>query len=243
MRKFVLFLFISCLSLSLIKAHSVTENNFLTVSATSGLSLRFEPGQSADIISVIPFGATVEVIERCEDDLVETIEWTKGTWVYVHYNNRKGYVFDGYLTALPLPEFEFEQVISDMDLIYPLSSWAEHRFNEVTKVDTIIKKDMTKIIKVLAEGVILKEYEDDFVFKTELELDKVRLMDAYHLLLNMMDKYERATFQNKTIFITDENYELSKIKVNLDSPVNISKIDENRIRITINNYEKECRLL
>jgi len=243
MRKFVMFLFISCLSLSLVKAHSITETNLLTVSATSGLSLRFEPGQSADIISIIPFGATVEVLERCDDDLVETIEWTKGSWTYVEYNKRRGYVFDGYLTALPLPKFEFEQVIADMDLNYPLTSWAEHRFNEVMKVDTITKKNMTKVIKILADGVILKEYEDDFMFRTELELDGVRLMDAYHLLLNMMDKYERAIFKNKTIFISDENYDLFVIKVNLDSTVKIAKTDDNRVRITINNYEKECSLI
>lgn len=243
MKKLVLFLFLSCLSLSLIRAHSISEHTFLTVSANSGLSLRFEPGQQSDVISIIPFGETVEILERCENDLVETIEWTSGSWVYVEYNNRRGYVFDGFLTTLPLPEYAFEKVIDNMDLINPLTSWAEHRFNELTPVDTIVKKDMTKIIKVLSDGIILKEYEDDFVFRTEIEIDGVRIMDGYQLLLNMMNNEERKEFKNHSIFITDNTDNLSQIKINLDSTVNISRINENKIRITINNYEKECSLI
>ena len=242
MKKFVLFLFISCLTLSITKANNVIGSQFLTVSATSGLSMRTAPGLSSDNIMIIPNGAEVEVILRETDPLVETVEWTKGQWTYVKYGERKGYVFDGFLTNLPLPELMFEKVVSDLDLSTPLISWAEHRFNEVKSVDTIIRNDIIKEIKVLANGVILKKYSDQNLFKLKVEIDHIRIMDAYNLLLNMMDKEDRVIFKNNSTFLKMNGAEIDKIKVDIDNPLIIQRLDENRISITVENPHLECGL-
>ena len=244
MKKFVLFLFITCLSLSLLKANTPpTGNKSLTVSATSGLSLRMAPGLSAEIITIIPNGSIVDVLECGDDILEETVEWTKGKWEYVHFEGQRGYVFDGFLTNLPLPEFDFEKIVEDMDLSYPLISWAEHRFNEVRSVDTIQRNDITKVVKVLADGVIVKKYSDTYVFRVDVELDNIRIMDAYHLLSNMMDKAERTSFNSASTFIKGNNNDIGKIKIDLEHPVTIEKIDENRVRIKIKNYNEGCSLI
>lgn len=237
-----MFIFISTLCLSLTKANNVIGEQFLSVSATSGLSMRMAPGLSAEKIMIIPHGAEVEVILRDENPLEETVEWTKGQWTYVEYDGRRGYVFDGFLTSLPIPNLQFEKVVSDLDLCSPLMSWAEHRFNEVKSVDTIQRNDITKVIKVLADGVILKKYSDDQFFMLEAEIDHIRIMDAYHLLLNMMDKEDMVIFKNNSTFLKDQSFEIEKIRVDIDNPVLIEKIDENRVRITIDNPYQDCSL-
>jgi len=242
MKKLVMFIFISTLCLSLTKANNVIGEQFLSVSATSGLSMRMAPGLSAEKIMIIPHGAEVEVILRDENPLEETVEWTKGQWTYVEYDGRRGYVFDGFLTSLPIPNLQFEKVVSDLDLCSPLMSWAEHRFNEVKSVDTIQRNDITKVIKVLADGVILKKYSDDQFFMLEAEIDHIRIMDAYHLLLNMMDKEDMVIFKNNSTFLKDQSFEIEKIRVDIDNPVLIEKIDENRVRITIDNPYQDCSL-
>jgi len=242
MKKLVMFLFISSLCLSLTKANNVLGEQYLSVSATSGLSMRTAPGLSAEKIMIIPHGAEVQVILRDKNPLEETVEWTKGQWTYVEYDGRRGYVFDGFLTSLPMPELQFEKVVSDQDLSSPLISWAEHRFNEVRSVDTIQRNDITKVIKVLADGVILKKYSDDQMFKLDVEIDHIRIMDAYHLLLNMMDKGDQKIFKDNSTFLKDQGFDIEKIRVSIDNPVTIEQIDENRVRITIDNPYHACSL-
>ena len=53
------------------------------VFAFSGLKLRTEPGLQSEAITVIPFGESVEVIEKTT--VFETIEWMSGHWVKVKY--------------------------------------------------------------------------------------------------------------------------------------------------------------
>ncbi len=113
MFRYVLFLLLCS---SILSAQSVDPRRN-TVVATKGLNLRTAPGASSEIISGIPFGATVDVYDRCDygHATIETISdyyrydsnhgrpeyldhHVTGKWVRVTYDRDTGYVFDAYLS-------------------------------------------------------------------------------------------------------------------------------------------------
>jgi hypothetical protein len=167
----------------------------------------------------------------------------EGNWTKVSYQNIEGYVFDGYLTSLPVPTEDFELTQNDLDLAYPLLAWAEHNFDYVLEPDTIERADKIKLIQYLENDIVLSREENDYAFKSELELTNVRLGDAYNIVKSMLlTKREREVFEENSVFISNRQGEVDRIKINLSSPVEIKKIGSNRVKITVISFHEGCGL-
>ena len=99
----------------------------LNVVAPSGLKLRATPGSDGEVLTIIP---SKSVVLRIDNELYlpveDEINYIRGEWIYVSYHGEEGYVFDGFLSRLPIPIHEFEKTQFDLDLIYPLESWMEY---------------------------------------------------------------------------------------------------------------------
>jgi hypothetical protein len=250
MKKVAIILLISCLGISLTRANTtepisnIEIGNALNVTAESGLKMRTSPGLDSKVITVIPFGEAVEILaDFLEEPNTETIEWVEGTWRLVSYDEYEGYVFDGFLTHLPIPYYEFEQSIEDLDLTYPLLSWTDYHYDVIAQPDTTISKERTKVTQQYSDGVVLKKYDNRYLYKVQVELENTRMMDAYQLLQNMLlDESEKITFRNKSLFIQTKNIELDKITVEVDNPVEIRKIGDNKVRITVFTFNEGCSL-
>lgn len=250
MKKVAIILLISCLGISLTRANTtepisnIEIGNALNVTAESGLKMRTSPGLDSKVITVIPFGEVVEILaDFLEEPNTETIEWVEGTWRLVSYDEYEGYVFDGFLTHLPIPYYEFEQSIEDLDLTYPLLSWTDYHYDVIAQPDTTISKEKTKVTQQYSDGVVLKKYDNRYLYKVQVELENTRMMDAYQLLQNMLlDESEKITFRNKSLFIQTKNIELDKITVEVDNPVEIRKIGDNKVRITVFTFNEGCSL-
>lgn len=84
-----------------------SNGDFYNVMAISGLKMRTEPNGKK--LLTIPYNSQVEKINDGKDygDLTVTelkdFE-IKGKWIKVKYDGKEGFVFDGYLTKLPLPD-------------------------------------------------------------------------------------------------------------------------------------------
>lgn len=72
-------------------------NSTLYVNASKGLNLRTTPVLSGKVISIIPNGEKVVIVEVKNEKL--TINNTTGKWVKVKWNNKNGWVFSGFLTT------------------------------------------------------------------------------------------------------------------------------------------------
>lgn len=241
MKKLVMIMFFSCLILSLAKANHTEDVLLLNVTAESGLKMRSTPGMDGKLLKVIPYGMSVKLI--METDKMERIEWVSGHWVEVEYEGMKGYVFDGFLSKLDIPRQEIEMTIEDMDLIYPLLSWTENRFEPISQPDTIFNGSVTKLIQPMTENVMMKKYDDPHLFKLEVEMEGIRIMDAYQLLNNMFySDYEKQTYKNRSIFINDHEGNVERIKVNIDNPVEIKMLKNGKVRMTVKSYNEGCGL-
>lgn len=219
------------------------EGTQLYVVANSGLTLRVAPNVDAESLGVVEFGASVEVLTQPDSvKYFEKMNWVEGRWLFVEYDGVTGYMFDGYLSDLPLPMYEFERCQLDLDLIYPLESWAEVNLGEC-KSNTVEAGVLKKITNTYIGGEKLVITNKNSDYKIELYLNDVRLMDAYHLLQSMIDSKSRLeTFKDQSTFIEDREGELYKVKIGLDNPVEIRKLKSGDVKIVVRSDNYKCSL-
>lgn len=224
--------------------HTTHPASHMNVVAHSGLSMRTGPASHHDLITVIPYGSSVEILHTDSIHVSDRIEWVSGEWTLVKYKDYTGYVFDGFLSKLHLPVHDFEKTSSDLDLIYPLQSWVETHMMAENHVDTITTDYYDKVTQHFVEGHTMERINAGNLYKLRVTLDNVRIMDAYHLLKTMLNnKYEVEYFNKKSIFITSAENELHQVKVDLDNPVDIRKNELGQVVLTITSQEYECKLL
>jgi len=219
------------------------EGTQLYVMANSGLTLRIGPSMNSESLGVVEFGSSVSVLNQ-PDSIQNTqkLNWVEGKWIYVEYDGVIGYMFDGYLSDLPMPIYEFEKCQMDLDLVYPLESWAEVNLGEC-KSQAVEAGTLKKVTDrfVGGEKMVRSHKNDDF--KLELYLNDIRLMDAYHLLQSMIDSRARLqTFKDESTFIEDRDGELYKVKIDLDNPIEIRKLKSGDIKIVIRSDNYICSL-
>ncbi|MEZ4949436.1 MAG: SH3 domain-containing protein [Saprospiraceae bacterium] len=102
MRVLIWFIIVSCfLFSSNLSAQDFKINDKLLVCAESGLVLRSEPTLKGEKLGLLKYGSEVMVIDTSAGNpyVYEDIE---GKWLFVEFQEMKGFVFDGFLTRLPL---------------------------------------------------------------------------------------------------------------------------------------------
>lgn len=104
MARFLIFCMLTSLALPIF-GQSYTHNNTLRVNALNGLHLRQQASAKSASKKLLPYGEQVVVISETEGKQL-SIDGLTGTWVAVISNRDTGYVFDAYLTRLPLAPVE-----------------------------------------------------------------------------------------------------------------------------------------
>lgn len=123
-----IFSFLIFISLNQVFAiDSYQANESLNVLTLSGIKLRDKPGGT--VLQSIPYAAKVITLEAKNNNFPVTVEGIKGSWVKVNFNEKIGYVFDGFLSRLPAPSLtdanlrayvkrEFKVLSDDLPLSY-----------------------------------------------------------------------------------------------------------------------------
>lgn len=217
--------------------------NELYVSAKSGLNLRTSPDVHGHSLKVLHLGEKVTVVERLDSLGSTSINWVKGGWIEVEHEGDVGYIFDGYVSTLKAPMEEWELCHLDLDLIDPLEQWSDHH-HVAEYIDTVDGYYMTRVTHNYTNGNKLSQINTADIYKVELVLNDVRVMDAYHLLQNMIeDKSALKVFQDQSIFIKGKGTdEVERIKVKLDYPVHIRKQRDGSVKIAVHGQDYICGL-
>ena len=123
-----IFSFLIFISLNQVFAiDSYQANESLNVLTLSGIKLRDKPGGA--VLQTIPYAAKIVTLEVKNNNFPVTVEGIKGSWVKVSFNDKIGYVFDGFLSRLPAPSFtdanlrayvkrEFKMISEEIPLSY-----------------------------------------------------------------------------------------------------------------------------
>jgi len=79
------------------------KNNYLYVTASTGLSLREHANLQSEKLAVMPYGTRVKVI-TIEENPTMAIGGIKGGMDEIEFNHKKGFAFNGYLSKFFPPE-------------------------------------------------------------------------------------------------------------------------------------------
>jgi hypothetical protein len=238
MKNLICILIISLTALSL-SAATTPEPNTKNVVAFSGLKLRVGPGLDQPVLSVIPYGEQIEIIQDTEKSI--SVEWLEGKWTKVKFENTEGYIFDGFVTDFPIPYFDFELSQNDLQLAYPLLAYTEYHFDQIANPDTLSKNNYEKITQHMEGGKTLVREESSAFFKSTLTIENGKISDAYNLAKSMLlTKSEREEFVNNSVFLSDNEGEIYRIKINLLSPINIKKERNGDVTISAVSFHNGC---
>ena len=239
MKKTIFIISTMVLAISLNANHLIQQ---LNVIAPFGLTMRMSPHINGEVIKVIPYGEEVVVTHIDSVSNTHTVDYVSGTWVMVSHDGDEGYVFDGFLTHLPIPIHDFETNDIDLALGYPLTTWAEYRLGKDRVVDTVMTKDgLHKTVHTFDNNQKLISSERPGYLHKELVLNGVRLMDAYHLVESMLIEPDHIKeFRDKTIYLTDTSGEANEVKVRIEHPVKIKKMGDATVHIEIMTFDRGC---
>ena len=241
--------FIFCLLIIGIQTTSATppfnNNQEATVVAPSGLSLRLEPGTEAKAIYTIEFGETVTVLNNeTTACLADRYEWMDGSWIKVEYAGMEGYVFDGFLSTLPLPFHEGEFCIEELDFITPVENWFENNFDLARTPDTLLRSDgSAKVLYASEQGHRMIKHNYENYYKLDIYMSNQRIMDCYNLLLSMTtNKVDREVLARASTFIEDNQDKLTLVKIGIDNQIRIKRLENDQIKISLYSPHEGCTI-
>ena len=101
-----------------------TQEYYLYVTASSGLSLRAFNNLDSEKLAIMPYGSKLKVISIEENETMN-VGGIKGGMNEVEYNNKKGFAFNGYLSSLFPPEKngQAQQYIEDLKATHANASY------------------------------------------------------------------------------------------------------------------------
>lgn len=109
---FLLFFLLSLIFQASFAVGKYKKGDILTVFYTGGLNLRAQADINSDVISRLEFSSSVKVVDdhigqvAFEDDFLNNY-MLKGFWVMVEVGDKRGYVFDGYLSTVRMEAGEY----------------------------------------------------------------------------------------------------------------------------------------
>ncbi len=196
-----------------------TEGQSLYVHALNGLHLRNFPDMHSEIITTLTYGDELLI---CEDQSLKAQQniqmgWFTGQWVKVSYHGLEGYVFDAFISSLPVPEIIYD-VDDCTNPVMLLNSYIDNEMDVGAEEDTLIHRisdeySQTKVQKQLTAGarVVYRSFESGY--STELYLPELRTLDAYNLLRGLFVGCQSLEYIiDKAIFIKNEDGAIAEIK-------------------------------
>lgn len=210
-----------------------TEGQLLTVVASSGLKLRVSPSPSASMLKVIPYGEKVKVLNASEYTArADRINWLDGHWIEVEYRGVRGYVFDGFLSSMPVPDNEFEQIQADLIIAIPLESYVRDKLMTIQEKDTLFYGDsFSKCVFTDPAGTVLTATEDEFYYEVDVFLPGISIPEIYNTLLGMAEStFERSFLLDNSVFIEGSDGKVKEIRID-GAATTIKKEGTNDVRI------------
>lgn len=227
-------------STTILANNKPAEGTLLQVNAQSGLKLRAEPTLNSAVLDIMPYGSFVSLQEFEAFNVVDRVDWNDGNWIRVDYNGVEGWAFDGFLTAFEVPQGKLETVYEDMDFLYPLEFWMRSQF-AATNIDTLEnlgEEITTKYTFTNGSTMTINDY--DSLSTLEITITDARVMEIYQILSSMIESKDGVeVFKESTVFI-ERDGSINLVKVNIDNPIYIRKMGQNKVKISVISKIKGC---
>jgi Bacterial SH3 domain len=160
------------------------EGDTLAVFSWSGLNIRQSPSTKSMRTNKIKFGEKIIVTEVLSN--ADTIEHRAGNWVKISSNNGVGYVFDGFLSSLKIPntnEIQKGDLVNYMEINYTDPyNFCSVEFEFPADSD---KQGGPRVVKNMGNNLIYLysiDYEcrtHEFIFSDRREAELFSLLDLF----------------------------------------------------------------
>ncbi|GLR16805.1 SH3 domain-containing protein [Portibacter lacus] len=220
-----------------------TDNNVkpeLKVMAKSGLKLRLSPNLDSPVLDVIQYGESVTQT----DDFVPSLEkfnvnWVKGSWIKVNYNNQVGFIFDGFVSELSVPSEALEFASTINEISQAVYNYSFHKYPWIA-TDTLTDNEMALTTLSILGETELFVHDSEYMSKVEATIPNVRIMDVYHLVESMMDtRAARSALKESTMFFSDASGEVNKIKIS-GGQITIKILDNGSVKLSCKTIHEGC---
>ena len=206
------------------------NTSHLNVLAVNGLNMRSQPESKSRVVTKVPYGKQVEILEKTDNEL--QLGWVQDNWYKVRFRGREGYIFGGYLSRLNAPvDFENPRLLSDLLPMYCSSAFQ-------IDGDPIISKEASRSGDTLFHTLL--RFSQD----AELELERYgnrktatlllsnSIQETYVLLEALLKESGNSQLLEKLRFIKDRNGMLSRVS-HADRSVLIKALSSERTELSI----------
>ncbi len=210
----------------------------LIVHAIDGLKLRLEPSFQSRVITVLDYGEVLTQLGEVPGSELFSVGYTTGKWIHVDMNGLDGYVFDGFVSSLPIPE-----VLPHTEyLIAVLEQYANLNFN-LLSTDTIARSsEMDERFHVKYrfnfEDNIRMQHDSYWEYESvKLEFPNIRIMDAYLLVKALLIVSDlKSLYGEGLIFKVNEGGEIYEISDRYREDIIIKQHAGNSVSIEFKTY-------
>lgn len=219
---------------SLIGLNAIAQESpkCLNVMAVNGLNMRSQPDGHSRVVTKVPFGKQVEILERTDVEL--QLGWITENWYKVRFRGREGFIFGGYLSGLVAP---IEMNVNSISEILPAYCSASMK----QEGSAIHATERTR------SGDTLRYCLLKFTNGTELELEELSdrstakmlcsagVQEVYVLLEALLKATGNAHLLDELRFVKAKDGSLSRIST-ADGSVSIKALSEEITELKLTDY-------
>ncbi|MEL6989774.1 MAG: hypothetical protein AAGK97_18345, partial [Bacteroidota bacterium] len=146
----------------------------------------------------------------------------------------EGYVFDGYLSRLPIPDDASQFCDECYELVNPLNNYLDAHFRVQSILGSAPKEETNFTYKYLLEqSLIVKRRSGESWWGIELEMLNYRMPEALNLLRSMLvSEEDKDHFEKSLLFKEDINSNVKEIQIHMyDQPMVIKMNQDGNIVI------------
>jgi hypothetical protein len=218
-------------------AQNYAVGDGLVVAANSGLRLRMHPDKSAPTIKVLEYNdpVIVQSMNDFDEEYADRVQWFDGYWVKVKSGLVSGWVFDGFLTTMQMPNHEDHLCIDCRNIITPLLQYIDDNYpSECGEEISSPGEDVAQYTTLHTEGVETTITKGEGWYRAELIFDGQRISEVLNLIRAMLvGKSAQSGFEESLVFHQDPYGYLEKIEIKyFDSPVTIEETPDGFILLT-----------
>jgi len=209
-KKYIFTFLVLVTSLSMCKGNYAVKDT-MNVLSINGLNIRQEASLTCSIIGNLKYGNEVIVVNTYNFKKTDTIDNRMGNWIQISFNDLEGFVFDGYLSGLPVPEL-------DIDRRHPyerLNEYIRENFTPIQEpiritepyIDVDGKDANSSVVTKMSNNLTRKEtywYEE---WEDKLYFEKIRfseLISLFEIFINGNNNYIKA-YQGKINSLNSSN--------------------------------------
>lgn len=219
---------------SLIGLNAVAQESpkYLNVMAVNGLNMRSQPDGHSRVVTKVPFGKQVEILERTDVEL--QLGWVTENWYKVRFRGREGFIFGGYLSTLPAPVELKANSIAEILPAYCSASMKQEgstiHATERTRSGDTLRYGLLKF----TDGIEL-ELEELTDRRTAKMLCSSTVQQAYVLLEALLKSSGNAHLLEELRFVKGRAGVLSRIST-ADGSVSVKALSEEITELKLTGY-------